>query len=182
MRDDMLPWFAVRVKSRHEKSVAHLFTQKELESFVPLYRAKQRWADRVKQLDLPLFPNYVFCRMDPNVRLPVLTTPGVLGIVGGRSSQATVDEDEIASIQKVTAAHLSCEPFAWIAAGARVKIDHGPLTGVSGIVVNIKGADRLVLSVTLLQRSVLVEIDRHSAAPMHTTPLLNRPDITYGRG
>src|SRR5688500_3198029 len=142
MSDNRLPWFAVRVKSRHEKSVAHLFTQEGLESFLPLYKAKQRWADRVKQLDLPLFPNYVFCRTDPNVRLPVLTTPGVLGIVGGRSSQATVDEDEIEAIQKVTAAQLSCEPFAWIAAGERVKIDHGPLTGVTGIVVNIKGTDR----------------------------------------
>jgi Transcription termination factor nusG len=73
MSDGILPWFAIRVKSRHEKSVSHLFTLKGLESFLPLYKARHRWVDRTKNLDLPLFPGYVFCRMDPHVRLPVMT-------------------------------------------------------------------------------------------------------------
>jgi transcription antitermination factor NusG len=104
----------------------------------------------------------------------------VLEIVGGRNGNAT-DEQEIGSIQKVSEAELNCEPFAWIAAGEPVLIDHGPLTGVSGIVVNIKGEDRLVLSVTLLRRSVLVEIDRNSAVPLRTSPLLSRPDVSPRR-
>jgi len=181
MSDNKFPWFAIRVKSRHEKTVAQLFLQKGLDSFLPLYKANQRWADRVKQLDLPLFPNYVFCRMDPHIRLPVLTTPGVLDILGGRSGEASIDEDEIVAIQKATAAKLNCEPFAWIVAGERVKIDHGPLKGLTGIVINVKGTDRLVLSVALLQRSIVVEIDRTSAAPMHATPLLNRSEIASVR-
>lgn len=173
MSESALPWFAVRVKSRHEKSVAQHFTTKNIQSFLPLYKSKQRWADRVKYLDLPLFPGYVFCRMNPHIRVPVLSTLGVLDIVGGRNGNATVDDAEICAIQKLAAAHLDCEPSAWIATGEHVRIDHGPLAGVEGIVVNTKSGARLVLSITLLQRSVLVEIDRESATSLRQFPFLN---------
>lgn len=172
-----MPWFAVRVKSRHEKTVSNFFTMRGIESFLPLHKAKQSWSDRKKYLVLPMFPGYVFCRMDPHVRVPVLSTPGVFDIVGGRYGNATVDEQEIVSLQKVTASNLSCEPYEWLTTGESVLIDEGPLTGVTGKIVTIKGGKRLVLSVTILQRSVLVEIDREWAISLRMGPPANARDI-----
>src|SRR5262245_13741136 len=75
-------WFALRVKSRCEKVVSLMAQQKGLEEFLPLYQSRRRWSDRLKSVELPLFPGYLFCRLNPQHRLPLLTIPGVMHMVG----------------------------------------------------------------------------------------------------
>lgn len=120
----------------------------------------RRWSDRMKEVEVPLFPGYLFCRMDPHNRLPVLMTPGVIQIVGVGKAPIPVGEEEIAAIQRVGKSGLSTMPWPYVQVGHVARIEDGPLRGMSGIVIKIKSGLKLVLSVNLLQRSVAVEIDR----------------------
>jgi transcription antitermination factor NusG len=86
------PWFALRVKSRSEKIVSTIARNKGFEEFLPLYQSRRRWSDRFKSVDVPLFPGYVFCRVDPEFRLPLLTIPGVLSFVGIGKVPAPIDD------------------------------------------------------------------------------------------
>ena len=153
------PWFALQVRTRNEAGVAEQLTGRGYERFLPLYKVRKRWSDRIKEVDAPLFPGYLFCRFDPQDRLPILKTPGVIQIVGFNNGPTAVDESEIQSIQRLVTAGVPNQPWPYLAAGDRVRIDSGPLLGLEGILIDVKRSHRLVLSVTLLQRSVAVEID-----------------------
>jgi len=159
-------WFAVRVKSRAEKVVAMMARNKGFEEFLPLYQSRRQWSDRTKSVEMPLFPGYVFCRLNAERRLPVLTIPGVLHFVGIGKTPMPVDEHEIAAIRKAVESGLAAEPWPFLQVGQRVRLDRGPLAGVEGILVEAQKQQRLVVSVTLLQRSVAVGIERHWVTPI----------------
>ena len=161
-----MPWFAIRVKSNFERCVSLALRGKGLEEFLPLYRSRRRWSDRFKVVDLPLFPGYLFCRLDPSHRLRVATTPGFLYIVGIGNTPAPVDEDEIAAIQSVVRSGLSAEPWPFLAVGQKVRLDYGPLSGLEGVLVRMDGRNRIAVSVTLLHRSVTVAVDRDWVRPV----------------
>jgi len=154
-----LPWFALQVRTRFEVAVANYLEGKGYQWFLPTYKTRKRWSDRVKEVQAPLFPGYIFCRFDPQTRLPILTTPGVIQIVGYNRLPVPIDEAEISAIQTLVASGVSNEPCPFLAVGDRVRIDSGPLRGLEGILLKIRGDNRLILSVSLLQRSVAVEID-----------------------
>jgi transcription antitermination factor NusG len=153
-------WFAVQVRPRAEKFVAKLLSFKGYEQFLPLYRARNRWSDRTKDIDLPLFPGYVFSRMDASVRGSILTTPGVIRIVGNGHAPVSVEDSEIRALQKIVVADIVREPWPFVEVGQRVHITAGPLCGLEGLVLRVRNDWRLVVSVSLLQRSVSAEIDR----------------------
>jgi transcription antitermination factor NusG len=155
----LFPWFALQVRTRQEAGVAQQLNGQGYERFLPLYKLRKRWSDRIKEVDAPLFPGYLFCRFNPQDRLPILKTPGVIQIVGFNNGPAVVDEAEIQSIQTLVAEGVPHQPWPFLAAGDRVRIESGPLLGLEGILIDVKRSHRLILSVTLLQRSVAVEID-----------------------
>jgi transcription antitermination factor NusG len=159
-------WFALRVKSNFEKTVATVVHYKGFEEFLPLYRSCHRWSDRLKSVDLPLFPGYIFCRIDPNVRLPILTIPGALHFIGIGKVPVSIDDCEIAAIQKAVESGLPAEPWEYLNVGQLVRLDHGPLAGLEGILIETRKQFRIVVSVSLLQRSVAVEIDRSWVTPL----------------
>jgi transcription antitermination factor NusG len=152
-------WFALNTKFRYEDFVARHLFGKGYEIFLPMYKSRRKWSDRVKELDVPLFPGYLFCRFDPQDRFPILTTPGLIQIVGHGKAPVPVDESEISAIRTAVGNDLTREPCPYLQVGQKVRVQCGPLSGVEGILVHIKGARRLVLSVTLLQRSVALEVD-----------------------
>lgn len=153
------PWFALSVKCRYEKIVANFLDNKGYEWLLPLYKSRRRWSDRIKEIEAPLFPGYLFCRFDIYDRLPVLIIPGVQHIVGGTKLPTPIDIGEIEALQAVARTGLAREPWPFLQVGDRVRIEHGSLAGVEGILLQTKGRHRLILSVTLLQRSVAVDID-----------------------
>ena len=159
-------WYAIRVKSRCEKVVSMMARNKGFEEFLPLYQSPRRWSDRVKSIDMPLFPGYVFCRVDPQRRLPLLTIPGVLHFVGIGRIPIAIEENEILAIQAAVQSGLSVEPWDFVEAGQKVRLEEGPLTGVEGIFLGMSKQQRLIVSVSLLKRSVAVTIDRHWATPL----------------
>jgi transcription antitermination factor NusG len=156
---DGRPWYALSVRSRHEKTVAHFLESFGYVSFLPTYKARRLWSDRIKEVEAPLFPGYLFCRFDIRNRLPILMIPGVQQIVGGTKIPAPIDIAEVKALQAVVRAGAACEPWPFLKVGDRLRIEHGSLAGVEGILLQVKGRHRLVLSVTLLQRSVSVDID-----------------------
>ncbi len=159
-------WFALGVTARHEKAVARMLLHKGYETLLPLYTKHHQYANRAREFDLPLFPGYVFCRFQATARLPVLTTPGVLHLVGAGRTPVAVDCKEIAAIQTAVRAKARMTPWPFWKTGQRARVVKGPLTGVEGIVTTVKESVRMVLSVSLLQRSLLVEVDADSVRPL----------------
>lgn len=158
-------WFALLTRPRHEKVVAEALNGKGLETFLPLAQRRHQYARRSRQFDVPLFPGYLFCRFHLSRRLPVITTPGVVQIVGAGTSPTPVSDGEITSLQIARREGIPAHSHPFLREGERVAITEGPLAGMKGIVVTEKGALRIVVSIDLLQRSVLLEIaaDRISA-------------------
>lgn len=165
-----LEWFAVRVRPRCEKQVAEAIAAKGFEQFLPLHRERRQWSDRVVEAQLPLFPGYVFSRMDVQKRMPILTTPGVVSIVGVGRTPQPVDDEEIGSLQLLVRSNLAVEPWPYRHLGQPVRILRGPLAGAVGILDGVKSGMRLVVSVTLLQRSVAVEVSEDAAWPESPDP------------
>ena len=153
------PWYALSVRSRYEKIVATILQGQGYEGFLPLYKCRRRWSDRIKEIETPLFPGYLFCRFDIYNRLPILKIPGVQYVVGGTRIPNPIETSEIEALQAVIRTDATREPWPFLQIGDRVRIEYGSLAGVEGVLLHVKGRHRLVLSVTLLQRSVAVDID-----------------------
>jgi transcription antitermination factor NusG len=156
-------WFALRVKSRREKVVAVMARNKGFEEFLPIYQSRRHWSDRLKSLELPLFPGYVFCRLDPLHRLPLLTIPGVLHFVGTAKVPTPIEDKEIAAVQRAVQCGALTEPWPFLEVGQRVRIEDGPLAGLEGVLAGTFKPQRLIVSVAILQRSVAVAIERRWA-------------------
>jgi len=164
--DERQQWFALRVRPRAEKVVAEALRGKSYEEFLPLHRERRRWSDRVAEVELPLFPGYVFSRFDVRKRLPVLTIPGVMLVVSSGKVPQPIDDSEIEALQILAKSRLRLQPWPFLHIGQRVRIIRGPLAGAEGLLTSVKKQSRLVVSVTLLQRSVAVEIPEDSAWPV----------------
>ena len=160
MNDKDINWYALRVRPRFEKVVSRNLQSKGYEEFLPLFKRSSRWSDRVKEIELPLFPGYVFCKFDVRHRLPILVIPGVTAVVQLGKTPIPVEEHEITNLRSVVSSGAHCEPWPFPERGQRVRVEYGSLAGTEGIVLAVKNTYRLVISVNLLQRSVAVEIDR----------------------
>jgi transcription antitermination factor NusG len=117
-------------------------------------------------LEGPLFPGYLFCQFDVDKRLPILQTPGVSSIVGIAKYPAPIDPGEIEAIRTVVQSGVTYEPHPYLSAGDWVRVECGALTGLMGLVTEVKNEIRLIISVNLLMRSVSVEIDRSWVDPI----------------
>ena len=161
-----LRWYAVRTKSNREKSVSTLLEARGLQLYLPLYRTRRQWSDRVVETSLPLFPGYVFCRLDSCLCSPVICTPGVVSILSFGGKPAPVPDGEIKAIENVLCSGLDAEPCPFIHEGQRIRLQRGPLAGLEGILVQKKSNWRVVVSVEMLQRSLSVEVDPQSISAL----------------
>jgi transcription antitermination factor NusG len=162
-------WFALQVRTRWENSTAVLLEGKGYKTLLPTHKTKKRWIGKMREVMAPLFPGYVFCNFDPQKRLPILITPGVISVVSLGRVPLPVDDAEIAAIEKVVASGCQAEPFPYLEVGQRIRIENDSLYGLEGMLVQFKGSSRIVVSVSLLRRSVALEIDRWSVAPLEAS-------------
>jgi transcription antitermination factor NusG len=160
------PWYAIRSRSNAERSVFQLLQHRGLDPFLPSYRERRVWSDRIKEIDVPLFPGYLFCRFDFDNRLPILSTPGVLNIVGLGRNPSQIPEHEIEAVQRLLAHDLRLRPSPFLKVGNVVRIEYGPLAGLEGVLEEFRNNFRLVVSVTMLQRSVAAELDSAWIRPL----------------
>lgn len=152
-------WFAVYTKARHEKRLGQHFDERQIEFYLPVYRTIHRWKDGSRvQLELPLFPCYIFVRIDWSERLKVLQVPGVLSIIGMGREASPLPDFEIESLR--SGLHLRAfEPHPYLIVGERVRIKAGPLAGMEGVLIRNKNKFRVVLTLSMIRQSVAVEVD-----------------------
>ncbi|MGA8153334.1 MAG: UpxY family transcription antiterminator [Terriglobales bacterium] len=158
-------WYAAHVYSRHEKQVVTQLQERNVDCFLPVYRSVRRWKDRRKELDLVLFPGYVFVHLDIQDRLRVLQLPSVIRFVSFNGHPAPLPDSEIETLSNGLATGICAEPHPYLKVGHRVRVKYGPLAGAEGILVRRKDKCRLVLSVDLIMRSVAVEVDEADVEP-----------------
>ena len=163
---DQQGWYAVYTLSRHEKQVALQAECAGVDCFVPLYKSVRRWKDRRKELELALFPGYVFVRINLSERLSVLRLPGVVQIVGFGGKPARLPEAEIDGLRAGLASHTPLHPHPYVRTGKKVRISDGPMAGLEGILLRRKNTCRVALSIDLIMRSVAVEVDEADIEPL----------------
>ena len=159
-------WYAIRVKSNRERVVANGLDHRGYEQFLPSYQTRRTWSDRVTDLEVPLFPGYVFCRLNIELRLPILQIPGVVSFVEFGRTPLPVEDHEIEALQAIMKSGVPAAPWPFLKAGQRVRMDRGPLRDLEGVLIEVKNRFRLVVSVNLLQRSIATEVDRDCVAPI----------------
>jgi transcription antitermination factor NusG len=155
----MHPWYAVWTRSRHEKVVHEQLARKEIDTFLPTITRWSRWKDRKKQIAWPLFPGYVFARFDADAMLPILKCTGVVSVVSFEGKPAPIPDFEVDGIKRLIESELRFDPCPLIREGMMVEVIHGPLKGVIGRLVRKGSHARLVLSVDLIGRGVMVTVD-----------------------
>lgn len=160
-------WFAVYTTSRHEKRVARHLEQRQVEHFLPIYRTQHRWKDGSRvMLDLPLFPGYVFVRIQGSDRVSVLEVPGVVSIIGTASHPSPLPDFEVEALRAGLDPRRA-EPHPLVTVGQQVRIKTGALAGIEGIVVRKKGGYRVVLTLDLLMQSIAIEVDGDDVEPVN---------------
>jgi transcription termination/antitermination protein NusG len=149
-------WLALQVKPRRERLTAELLFSRGYEAFFPTYSGSSMFS--FQKPGIALFPGYVFSRFDASASCPLITTPGVLRIVGVGSTPTPLEDREVDSIKILCKSGLSLTPHVFLAVGHPIEIKTGPLKGLSGTIVSLRGSrPRLIVSVHILQRSVSVE-------------------------
>jgi transcription antitermination factor NusG len=159
-------WHALSVKHQHEKAIEAALNQKGFEAFSPAYRSRRQWSDRTKEIELPLFAGYVFCKFAYQAKARVLQTPAIARVVEFGSKPAIVPDAEITAVRAVAASRLPMRPWPHLKPGDRVRVERGPLRGVEGILLREKDPVELIVTVELLQRSVAVQVDAMSVVPL----------------
>lgn len=152
-------WYAAYTSSRHEKTVVEHLRQRDVECFLPLYETVRRWNNGRHRVQLPLFPSYVFVRMGLRDKLRVLQVPGLAHMVSFQGSPAVLPDAEIETLRSALAAGVPAQPYRYLNVGAKVEICNGPLQGLRGILLRHQGQFRVVVSVEMIMRSIVVEVE-----------------------
>ena len=160
-------WLAVYTKSRHEATVARGLESKNVEYLLPTYKILSRWSDRVQRITAPLFPGYVFVKVNQAERVRVLQTAGVLNIVTQAGKPSPLLNEEIAMLRECAVRPREVEPFPFLQSGQRVRVAHGPFAGWEGVLAYRKNCRRLVVSIEHIMRSVSIDLDGADVEPLN---------------
>ena len=165
-------WYALHTRSNFEKKVAVELTAQGIQNYVPLLRELHRWKDSNKLVESPVFPGYVFARFANTMeaRLRVLRAAGTVRILGHGDNIEPIPETEIESVRRLLIANPVCFVQPFLRIGSWVRVKRGPLRDVEGRLMRVKNLTRLVVSVTLLSRSVATEIDIHDVEVICAAP------------
>jgi transcription antitermination factor NusG len=154
-----LQWFALSVTPKLTQLVLTALEHKGYDCFTPLQSTTRKRRDQAADVQVPAFPGYVFARVDVRFRLPILVTPGVRGIVGYGRRPAPVDDGEILALRRVMQSQLPAKSAPYLRSGDRVQLVEGPLSGLTGLLIKHKGADRVLVQVTLINQALAVDVD-----------------------
>lgn len=158
-------WYAVHTRSRHEKSASEQLRCREVETFLPIYRSTRRWRNGDHDVHLPLFPGYTFVHIPLKDRLQVLKVPGVVRLIGFNGTPVALEDQDVEALRCALALGVKAAPHPFLTVGRHVRITAGPLNGQHGILIRRKGTLRVVLSIKLIQRSVLVDLGVNELEP-----------------
>jgi transcription antitermination factor NusG len=159
-------WYAAYICANHEKRVRQQLEQRSVEAFLPVYETVRRWKDRRMRLQLPLFPGYVFVRLPLADRLRVLQIPSVVRLVGFDGHPVALPDQEIEALKEGLSSGVRAQPYPFVTVGRHVKIKSGPFEGRQGILLRRKGNLRVVISIELIMRSMVLDIEASEVEPV----------------
>lgn len=161
---DPEPWYAIRTKSRHEKIVSKQLEKDGLEFYLPMIQQPRQWSDRNKLIDLPLFPGYVFVRLPhfPSKKVQILRKAGVIGFVGNARGAAPIPDHELNGVRLLVANRIPYASHPYLKVGQRIRVSDGALRGVEGILVRVGSKNGLVVSIDLIERSLVIELQGYA--------------------
>jgi transcription antitermination factor NusG len=163
-------WFAVYTACRHEKRVAQHFGQREIQHYLPLYRAERKWSDGSRvTLDLPLFPGYLFVYINRSERVRVLNVPGALAVVDGTGREPAPLPDAAIDALRLGLEEHHVEPHPLLTIGQQVRIRSGAFAGMEGVVIRKKNGLRVVLTLQQIMQSIAVEVDEDDLEQMEAS-------------
>ena len=152
-------WIVVRSKPRSEKIAYTQLIVRGIEAYLPLLKERRKWSDRKKWVEFPLFSSYLFARVEIKNSIFVLQTHGVSSLVKFGEEIAIVQDEVIAAIKLAIDGGYQLTPAEYFVAGNAVEVIEGPMAGVKGIVVKLKGKDRLVIKIDAIQQALSIDID-----------------------
>jgi transcription antitermination factor NusG len=175
------PWHVLHVLSNHEKKVAQHLEVRTIEYYLPLYKEKVKWSDRTVVAERPLFSGYVFARFDPQYRIPVISTPGVLRLLGDQRWDL-VEDGELEKIRTALAKDLPLRPHPSITVGTRVRIRNGVFEGVEGVVTELRQQCKVIIELSAVRQcfSLEAEIDDLQVLRKPDTPARIQNIPAYG--
>jgi transcription antitermination factor NusG len=152
-------WYAIYTKSRFEKKIFHSLRSKGFHVFLPLVKEKRMWSDRIKTVEVPLLPSYVFVRTAREKFAQIYPYPGFVRFVSFQGKPCEIREEEIALLEQIVehGFHVQQSPLCDL--GDRVRITRGPLRGWEGCVEKKKGASRVVFRFDCIQQAISVEVE-----------------------
>jgi transcription antitermination factor NusG len=152
-------WFAAYTMSRHEKRIASFCDRIGIELFLPLYTSQRSWKNRTTvDLQMPLFPNYIFVRLLPQDHGPLMRLPGLLSLVGNASGPVVIPDGDMELVRRIIACK-AIEPHPFMTKGDKVRVMTGPLSGLIGVVVKKGNGVRFIVSLDVIGKSVSLHID-----------------------
>lgn len=154
------PWFAVRLREKFRFSTEQMLSAQGIEFFSPMTTELRQWSDRRKVVSLPLFAGYLFCRFEADRYGAIVRTLGVIDLVRVGNRLAEVDPEELDAIRRALHHELAVEELPALVVGQRVRVISGPLCDVEGVLLQTRTQSKLVLSISMMQRAVAVQIDR----------------------
>jgi len=171
-------WYAVYTWARHEKRVKDQLDVRQIRCALPLYRVVRRWSDRRKEVELPLFPSYIFVHLPPSGRGRVLEIPGVVSFVSLHGKPLPLPQDQIGPFLCSSGEGIRLEPHPYLQVGRNVRLRSGAMAGLEGTLLRKKEGLRLVISIEMLMRSVAVEVDATDVEPCHYRSTVQFPHST----
>ncbi|GIX46923.1 MAG: transcription termination factor NusG domain protein [Candidatus Tectimicrobiota bacterium] len=163
---DQPHWYAIHTRSRHEKVVRDQLAAKGVTHLLPLWRKRSVWKDRIKLIEVPLFSGYLFAYFPLREKLRVLTTIGVVRLVGINGQPVPIPQEQIDAVRTMVEQQLRYDPYPYLREGMRVRVKRGVLAGAEGILIAKRQHYRLVVSIDLIQRAVAVDIDSADVEPL----------------
>jgi transcription antitermination factor NusG len=163
---DSYRWYAVYTYPRHEKTVREQLESKSVEAFLPTFVSESRWKDRRVRIQTPLFPGYVFTRIDLRERSKVFAVPGVIRMLSFNGTPAPIDDSELQAVRLCLERGVIVQPYPLLEVGDRVRVRSGVLAGLEGLISRCKDERRLIVPISLINQSVAVEVDAHLLEPL----------------
>ena len=159
-------WYVVYTCPKAEKTVCTKAQQLGFEAFLPLQKEVRQWSDRKKTVEAPIFPNYVFIRATPQHRFKLLKIRELVSFVSFEQTPATISDEEIASIKKISLSEVNVSPENFYQVGEKVVVIKGQFTGTEGILVRDNGKDKIVIQVRALRQAIAIELPKDCVVPV----------------
>lgn len=156
-------WFACYTRARHEKRVAALLRERDIESYLPLVPRVSQWKDRRREVEWPMFPSYVFARVAPAELHRIMTLPGIAAIVRTNGAPVSIRDADIANVRRfaegLRRGGVKAEPVPYLEEGRWVEVCAGPLEGVRGVVVQRRTRRRVLVGLKAIGQALEVDVD-----------------------